>query len=223
LLGHLNRLVSLLIELVLEAIEDDLTERELFNNSAIKVEGKKYDVAMTEEEDSSVSGEPNLPERYNETKISLLLRDPQWAFAFWDIQDNLLSSYKRKPGFEKLLLRVYELSQGELIMKALDYFDIPVKLSDTRWYINLPRAGREYYIELVVVFQGQEKVLCRSNPIRSPKKTILDAVNEAQKSTNFDNLMVLYGFYTLGESSYNNGIPQRVLSMMDAARFNWPE
>ena len=30
-----------------------------------------------------------LPERYNETKIVLLLRDPNWAFAYWDIRKQI--------------------------------------------------------------------------------------------------------------------------------------
>lgn len=212
-----------LCELVLEAIEEDKSEREIFNNAAIRVEEKKYDVNRADDEHPADAQDAVLPERYNETKITLLLRDPQWAFAYWDIQDTLLHAYKRKPGFDKMFLRVYELSPGDLAMKVLDFFDIPVKLSDTQWYINLPRAGRDYYLELMVLLQGEEKSLCRSNIITSPKKTILDAVHEVREASSLDDLMVLYGFYTAGESSYTNAIPQRILSMIDAAKFNWPE
>lgn len=212
-----------LLDLVLEAIEEDQTERELFNNSAIRVEEKKFDITRSEEGVPAGDNSFELPERYNETKIALLLRDPQWAFAFWEIQDSLLAVYKRKPGLEKTFLRVYELSPNDIMMKVLDFFDIPVKLTDSHWYLNLPRPGRTYYIELIALAQGTEKVLCRSNSISSPRKTILDAVHDAKNTSSLDNMMALYGFYTGEEFSINNAIPQRILSMMDAAKLNWPE
>lgn len=214
---------EVLFELVLEAMEEDRDERELFNNSAIRVEEKKFDVSMADDARSVDSEDPILPERYNETKITLLLRDPQWAFAYWDVQDSLLTSYKRKTGFEKLFLRVYELSPNDFMMKVLDFFDIPVKLTDNKWYINLPKAGRDYYIELMVLIHGEENSLCRSNIITSPSKTILDAVQESRESSSLDNLMALCGFYTVGESSFSSAIPQRILSMLDTARIHWPE
>ena len=135
-----------LIDLILEAMEEDRDEREHLNNLAIRVEEKKYDITIDEELESEEKQEYPISERYNETRLTLLLRDPLWAFAYWDIKD---LDYKKiqntMPGFS-LILRVHE-SRDSIIGddKYIDSFDIPVTLTDNRWYINLPRAGSTYY------------------------------------------------------------------------------
>ena len=83
-----------LIDLILEAMEEDRKERERLNNLAIRVEEKKYDIVKDEELESQEKHIYCIPDRYNETKIMLILRDPLWAFAYWDIKETEIKDLK---------------------------------------------------------------------------------------------------------------------------------
>src|SRR5208337_3322883 len=44
---------------------------------------------------SQPSNEDNIPDRYYDNKLVLLVRDPYWCFAYWDISNELMEQ-KRK-------------------------------------------------------------------------------------------------------------------------------
>ena len=123
-----------LIEQLLEAMEEDRNERESSNNFAIRIEEKKYDIIQDEELESQEKTEYCVPEKYQETRIILILRDPYWAFAYWNVRDTDLDELK-KNRFRGLFLRVIqeprEAKEGK--RKSLDSFDIPVKITDDKW------------------------------------------------------------------------------------------
>lgn len=51
-----------------------------------------------------------LPETYNETQITLLMRDPGWVFVYWDFHTTLLTAVTGNHRFESFFLRVNSLS-----------------------------------------------------------------------------------------------------------------
>ncbi len=202
-----------LVELILEAMDEERLEREQSNNAAIRIEEKKYDIIQDEELEAQEKRSYCIPERYPETHINLLLRDPFWAFAQWEIRDTDLEELKKKR-FTGLLLRVQ-------MVKPRYSYDIPIKLTDYKWYINLPESGRDYYLELVARLNGSTKVLCTSNVIQSPKRTIAESFTEENISVQTDATLALTGIFGLDDSLGSDQIPQRIIQVIHANNFNF--
>ena len=213
-----------LIEQILEAIEEDREERECFNNFAMRIEEKKYEILLDEEFESQKGIIFEIPERYNETKIALLLRDPFWAFAYWDIQDQELDEIGERGHIEGLLLRVCHLENGKSGKEeVIDSFDIPVKGQDNKWYINLPESGKKYFIKLVVRLAGGEKVLCTSNLVTSPVKAVAATI-AGENITDFSDPMLAFaGLFHLDESALDGSIPHRIIQFIEANNFNFKQ
>jgi hypothetical protein len=211
-----------LIEQILEAIEEDREERECFNNFAMRIEEKKYEILLDEEFESQKGIVFEIPERYNETKIALLLRDPFWAFAYWGIQDQELEEIEERGHLEGLLLRVCQLETDESGKEGvIDSFDIPVKVQDNKWYINLPESGKSYFIKLIARLAGGEKVLCTSNSVTSPEKTVAATI-AGENITDFSDPMLAFaGLFHLSESSFDGSIPHRIIQFIEANNFNF--
>ncbi|HUX20437.1 MAG TPA: DUF4912 domain-containing protein [Spirochaetia bacterium] len=206
-----------LIEVIREAMEEDRNEREQSNNSAMRIKEKKYDITRDEELESGDSEEYELPERYNETRIVAMLRDPLWAFAYWDLKDSELEKGEVDADTMDLFLRVCEMKSGEDVESGVvDYFDIPVSSSDSSWYINLPAPGKSYVIELHAGTAEAGRLLCRSNAIHSPLGQVaVEYLHEMITHPDNDS-MVLTGLDQYSGSSLRENIPQRIISMIDS-------
>lgn len=206
-----------IIELISEAMEEDRTEREQSNNSAMRIKEKKYDIIRDEEIESGEADEYALPERYNETRIVALLRDPLWAFAYWDLKDTDVERVSGEEESGELYLRVCEVKEGENRERGVvDYFDIPVKTTDSSWYINLPMPGKSYVIELYAQIESGDELLCRSNTLHSPLGQVaIEYLHEMINRPDNDS-MVLTGLDQYSSSSLQENIPQRIISMIDS-------
>ncbi|RKX93949.1 MAG: DUF4912 domain-containing protein [Spirochaetes bacterium] len=203
-----------LIEYILEAMADSRIEREIINNSAMKLKSSKYDVFQDEELVSREKESFPIPDRYNETKIVLLLRDPQWAFAYWDINDLENDALQSDMFFEGYFLRVYEhASSGFSAENADAYFDIPVSESDNRWYINLVNGGKWYSVGLFTVTHNREKQIAQSNRVKSPKAYIAENKDEILNDP-LRKSIILSSLWDYEEEE-NNPIPQRIIAIMD--------
>lgn len=203
-----------LISLVLDSLEEERLDRERLNNLAVRIEATKYKVSLDEEFDFTSAEEINLPERYNETKIMLMLREPTWGFVYWDLKFDLIKTLENNPDFEDLFLRMVELPEPAYNKEdVLDFFDIPVNLSDRRRYIRFPNEDSFYLIELYSRIGGVEVLIVRSNFIETSRNYILPS--RSPESTNSDRLIHLSGFSSefgaaVPVASYIK-IPQRIL------------
>jgi uncharacterized protein len=211
---------SELIEKILEALEEDKTERNLANNDAMKLKGTKYDILQDYELEAQEKQIYSIPEKYNDTRIVLLLRDPLWAYTYWDLNDNELNKMRDEIFFEGLFLRVFELKTNEIINKdafskenIIDYYDIPIDENDDSWYINLGKTGRHFGIELCSIIHGKVSILSKSNIIKSPRGFVAKHIDDL--SSDSDSMTVLMS----GLWDYNNKgeniIPQRIMSIME--------
>lgn len=199
-----------LIELIIEDEEEEKSDREQSNNAAMRVKEKKFEIIKDEVE--SFVSEYELPESYNETKITLLLRDPLWAFAYWDLKYSDVEKIESMPG-AKLLLRVYQVDEQSNVKTGP--FDIPVKLADRTWYINLPNTGMKYLLHLIVRNGHEEKVLCESNTVQSPAIT-LNPNGDSDSDGLFKTALAVLGLQAPDDFSEKGGIPQRIISLLDA-------
>ena len=205
-----------LIDLIIEAIEEDRQENVLANNPAMHIKERKFDITLNEQFDFEEDQYP-LPEQYNETRIMLLLRDPAWAYTYWDIKESDVAAYKLGAMKAELLLRVYELSEKVFSKTAVnDYFDIPVKFNDNSWYINLSSPGSYYTVELLLSGRSGEKSLCRSNSVLSPLWEVGDSTGLTQLKGSGNDLLLVAGVYDLSTTEIAGRIPQRIISRIES-------
>jgi hypothetical protein len=205
-----------LIELIIEAMEEDRDERETVNNAAMRLEYRKYDILKDEEVEALIKEEYPLPESYNVSRIVLLLRDPSWAFAYWDFNQSEFENFRSEAGYEGFFLRVYEFN-GEQVEKdnIHGYFDIPIDENDESRYINLPRGARSYVVDLCCTALHKEHVLVRSNAVYSPQGYLARHQNELFQDPDMKKLM-LTGLWNYERDDEEERIPQRIFSILES-------
>lgn len=201
-------------DLVFEAAEEFREEHRRGNNHSVRVEESKYHNRDDDDFHSSDFEDIELPDTYNETKIVLLLRDPSWAFTYWDLRLAERESFKRSDSFDGLLVRVYSLESPEQdTATCRASFDIPVTLQDNRWYINLPGRGANYRLALVAVEHGIERVLTMSNVVAVPLGSLHDPADTSGSAG--DEILAQTGIQDMDIPGNGKKIPQRILDLID--------
>ena len=134
----------------------------------------------SQEDDSSDSGESEiadsifiepvpLPKHYNITFIEVMIRDPLWAFVFWEIKSSEKEQFEKAADFEGYYLKVsrledngnystnhsIEYSANHFVEHSVEhsiehsgqgyegFYTVPVKPEDTAWYLGLSSASPE--------------------------------------------------------------------------------
>ena len=137
------------VEEILEVLEEDSEDRRAEQGEAVHIDEKKYSGLRIGDFDLVLGPDESLATRYNETMIRAIARDPSWAFAYWDVSDSEIEALRGEDSTAGLFLRVAEIGPpGEQSDGQREYFDIPVADNDLQWYINLPRSGVRFRIDL---------------------------------------------------------------------------
>jgi hypothetical protein len=196
-----------LIEALLESYEELRQEREEGNSPSVRVQEKKYEVAADEELEPPGEDPYPLPARYNETKVVLMIRDPHWAFAYWDIEAQKAQRVRKDANFEQLVLRVHDCEPSSS-------FDIPIQWEDSSWYIYLPNTDCEYCLDLGYLAAGKFKLLTRSNTIRTPREAIAEAGGGDEQERSLFLGVQPEALEGASRPMSSAAIPQRILSAM---------
>jgi hypothetical protein len=203
-----------LVDLIFDALEENRLEKEASDTNPMKVEEKKY-VLFEGAELEGVHDFPDdaeLPDDYNETRVVLLVRDPAWAFAYWEIGQGTLDELgEDEIDSLDLLLRVSGSEDRRLTNP--EQFDIPVQASDLNWYINLPRPETYYRIDLIARGEEGDSLLASSNTILVPPGALSNGHDDRVSAS--DHVLAYSGLDKLDVASYGNTIPQRILGLMD--------
>jgi hypothetical protein len=120
-----------------------------------------------------------LPGQYNITFINILIRDPLWAFVFWEIKNHDRDLYETLPDFSGYCLRVIPVGGGEISPLAggaeagnkaggENAFTVPVGPDDNSWYLGFPPEEGCYQVELCAQRSFQFVPLAVSKPFRMP-------------------------------------------------------
>jgi uncharacterized protein len=203
------------IEEILDVLEEDSEDRRSSQGEALHIDEKKYSELRIDEIDVDPGADESIAQRYNETMIRAIVRDPSWAFAFWDVSDADLESLRGEEGAAGLFLRVVETpSQGEGAEAEghREYFDIPVADTDLQWYINLPRSGVRFRIDLCArraSLAGKLRVLARSNEVESPRQSLATRVEDLDAAAR--ELVALSGVDDLSLDDRAEADPHRLL------------
>ena len=202
-------------EIVSEAIDEWKVEHRQQNAHSVRVEETKYDILIDMQVARETEVEIELPDSYNETRVVLMLRDPSWAFAYWDLRNSDRIRFSRSEGFEGLVLRVISLDHpDDQKHDGRPRFEIPVTLIDSRWYFNLPDQQTYYQIALVALMDGREEMLAHSNVITVPRGSIAEEQDE-DRGDQMDEILAQTGIQHLDIAASGRRIPQRILDLVD--------
>ncbi len=144
-----------------------------------------------------------LPWRYPETRAVLLVRDPWWVFAYWDVQDEhetrvRADVLRANEQVERKVLRVYDVGEKS-------FFDIEPGTA-LNWYVDLGRPDRECYFEVGLrTVSGRFFVLVRSNTVKTPPYGFSNVIDEEWMLPDEDywKLFGVWADFSGGKSSYD--------------------
>jgi len=143
-----------------------------------------------------------LPETYNETQITMLLRDPGWVFAYWDFHTTLFSALTGNYRFETFFLRINSLSSSTPPV-VIDFFDVEVGLHDRKWYVHLPGKAYSCRVDLYSRnSQEKEELLARSVETCIPSGGLGESVYDSKQRN--PPLVELSGITELRRNHFRN-------------------
>ncbi|MBL1178537.1 DUF4912 domain-containing protein [Pantanalinema sp. GBBB05] len=138
-----------------------------------EVEAAKFDVGQDDRTGGDLAavdeGLADLPVGYGESQIVLLPRDPQWAYAYWDIPNDQKEELRRQGG-QQLALRIYDVTDMDLGYQSPHSIqEYPCDELAREWYLPIPVSDRDYVIEIGYrCADGRWLVLARSEVVRIP-------------------------------------------------------
>lgn len=109
---------------------------------------------------------PPLPARYGEDRVTLLVRDPETLFAYWELTPSATETACREQGCppEALtpVLRLHDLTQGS------PPEEVAVGQAES-WYLHVGRPGHRFQAELGLRGPtGRFTPIIRSNLVETP-------------------------------------------------------
>ncbi|MBF2077644.1 MAG: DUF4912 domain-containing protein [Synechococcales cyanobacterium T60_A2020_003] len=138
-----------------------------------EVEAAKFDIGQTNQMGGPLSsvdeGFGDLPGGYGDSRIVLMPRDPQWAYAYWDIPNDHKEELRRQGG-SRLALRFYDVTDIDINHQrphSLQQYECDELARE--WYLPVPVSDRDYVVEIgYVCFDNRWLALARSAPVRIP-------------------------------------------------------
>ena len=161
------------------------------NQEEQQVEATKFDVGQEDRVGGPLSvvdedlGE--LPGGYGESRIVLMPRDPQWAYAYWDVPNEHKEELRRQGG-QQIALRLYDVTDINLEYQAPH--SVQEYLCDElarEWYLPLPVSDRDYVLDIGYrCADGRWLVLARSAPVRVPPVYPSDWIEDIFVTVNWE-------------------------------------
>ena len=151
-----------------------------------------------------------FPSRYGDHKIVLMVRDPWWLYAYWEVdpreEEKIHRSLQAK-GLSpmKSILRVYDVT--DILFDGTNanrFFDIGLHSNAMNWYIEVGQPNRTFLIEIgIVATDGSFHPLCRSNAVTTPRFGMSEVIDEEWMVSEEDywRMFGLSGGHGIGKSS----------------------
>jgi hypothetical protein len=142
------------------------------------------EIAQTLTHAQSLQYPGELPEGYGDNQITLLARDPEWIFAYWEINYHKIQEICQRFGPDawergQHVLRVYDTT--DLLFNGYNanhYFDIQISRFSRQWHVEVGQANRTYCIDRGLIIDNQFVVLARSNFVTTPANCVSSLIDE---------------------------------------------
>ena len=143
----------------------------------------------------------DMPFNYGHDMIVLLVRDPRWVHAYWEITEAKYHDARKIIGADigssRQVLRVYETTAS-----PWSSFDIEIDDRSRNWYINVPKPAGTYVADIGYrTADGRFILLARSNAVTTPREGMSDVIDEEWMTIDFERMYALSGGFGFGKSS----------------------
>ena len=136
-----------------------------------------------------------FPRNYEINRVRLVVRDPEWLFAYWDVNPRAFDGIRREMGeramaLSRLTLKVADPEGGHAQIILLPY-------GARSWYVRIDPAHRRYVAELGITLpSGQFRTLAQSNVVAMPR--VGPSPHPAQRSVGFQEAWAAQGELATG-------------------------
>jgi hypothetical protein len=143
------------------------------DETSANIEAAKFNLGQTKAVEPQLAsvdeGLAELPDGYGTTKIILMPREPNSAYAYWDIP-NAEKEKLRQLGGEQLALRFYDVTGIDMdVQKPHSVRQYDCEEMTREWYIEVPTSDRDYIVEIGYMTEdGRWLKLARSLHVRIP-------------------------------------------------------
>jgi hypothetical protein len=118
----------------------------------------------------------DIPWSYGDNRVTALARDPQWAFAYWEVSDEAIAAARGRTSDPAagLALRVYD-STNRLFngLNAHHHWDLGVDRATTSYYFRVGRPGCTIHVDIGVrAADGAFAPIARSGAVGMPRDSV---------------------------------------------------
>lgn len=134
--------------------------------------------------DLSAKMSKSLPNGYGKDRIVIMVRDPYWLHAYWELTHQSVQRAEAALGQDwhgsKPIIRLCDVSAHDTTSTAEAVIrDIEIHGGCNNWYVEVGQPPKSYRIDIGYVSKrGQFYVLARSNIVSTPKAGVSDTVDE---------------------------------------------
>lgn len=146
------------------------------------------------------ASEISFPAGYGDDRIVIMVRDPYWIYAYWEITPGKHDEARKKlgPKFNgsKYIIRVYDVTDVDFNgANAWRFFDIDVGGGANNWYVNVGQPNRSWCVEIGYrAADGTFLALARSNVVTTPRDSVSDIIDEEWMTTDYDEIYQMPNF-----------------------------
>src|SRR5437667_4000024 len=148
-----------------------------------QVERSKYDVGVPTK-DLSVKVPKDLPAGYGKDRIVVMVRDPYWLHAYWELTRLAVQRAEAALGQDwhgaKPILRLLDVSSQDTTSAAEAIVrDIEIHGGCNNWYLDVQNPPRSFRVDIGYLSKrGRFYVLARSNVVSTPRAGVSDVIDE---------------------------------------------
>jgi hypothetical protein len=147
------------------------------------VESSKYDTGVPTK-DLSAKVPRDLPAGYGKDRIVVMVRDPYWLHAYWELTRHAIQRAEAALGQEwhtaRPILRLLDVSSnGTTNTSESTLRDIDIHGGCNNWYIEVGNPPRSFRVDIGYLSRsGKFYVLARSNVVTTPRAGVSDVIDE---------------------------------------------
>jgi hypothetical protein len=148
-----------------------------------QVERSKFDVGVPTK-DLSAKVPKHLPAGYGKDRIVVMVRDPYWLHAYWELTRNAIQRAEAALGADwhgaKPILRLLDVSAHDTTSTSESVIrDIDIHGGCNNWYIDVSSPPRSFRVDIgYVTTRGRFYALARSNVVSTPRANVSDLIDE---------------------------------------------
>jgi hypothetical protein len=147
------------------------------------VERSKYEVGVPTK-DLSAKVPRDLPAGYGKDRIVVMVRDPYWLHAYWELTRHSVQRAEAALGQDwhgaRPILRLMDVSSHDTTSAAEAIVrDIDIHGGCNNWYLEVGNPPRSFRVDIGYLSRrGRFYVLARSNVVSTPRAGVSDVIDE---------------------------------------------